>query len=61
MKSPPPSEIRDVVSATGLTQALIAARLGVSERALRYWLSGQRAMPFSAWALLRQISEAKNN
>jgi transcriptional regulator with XRE-family HTH domain len=36
-----PANIRRLVAATGMTQLRLAARLGISERALRYYMQTQ--------------------
>lgn len=40
-------------SGQAIHAAVGAAEGGVSERTVRYWLSGQQPMPWSAWAALR--------
>jgi hypothetical protein len=50
-------EVRALVRATGLTQGAIAERLGVTDRVLRYWQSGDEARPIGwlEWAALRRL------
>ncbi len=39
---PRPEYLAELIGSTGLTQAALAARIGVDERTIRRWLSGQR-------------------
>ena len=39
---PRPEYLAELIGSTGLTQAVLAARIGVDERTIRRWLSGQR-------------------
>ena len=48
-----PQEIRTILQHLGLTQAGVAAVLGVSERAVRAWADGYRNIPAPAAKLLQ--------
>lgn len=43
-----PEELRDLIEAAGITQAEAARRCHASERTMRQWLAGDRAMPLTA-------------
>ena len=43
---PRPEYLRQLIGSTGMTQPQIAAVLGVSDRALRQWLSGDRKFSY---------------
>lgn len=51
-----PAVIKDARQRLGMTQAALAEYLGVSARAVRYWESGERAMPYAAQILLAQLT-----
>jgi transcriptional regulator with XRE-family HTH domain len=44
---PRPEYFGELVESTGLTQKKIAVILGVDERTVRRWLSGERRFPYS--------------
>jgi len=44
---PRPEYVAELIESTGLTQPAIGALLGVDERAVRYWLSGERQFPYT--------------
>lgn len=48
-----PQELRTILQHLGLTQAGVAAVLGVSERAVRAWIAGYRNVPAAEQKLLR--------
>ena len=50
-----PTELRTILQHLGLTQAGVAAVLGVSERAVRAWLAGFRNVPVAEQKLLRMM------
>lgn len=39
---PRPEYLAELIGSTGLTQAALAKRIGVDERTIRRWLTGQR-------------------
>ncbi len=39
---PRPEYLAELIGSTGLTQAALAGKIGVDERTIRRWLSGQR-------------------
>lgn len=58
MKNEPldPAMIKEARQRLGMTQAALGEYLGVTARAVRYWESGQRAMPWAAQILLAQLT-----
>lgn len=52
LHNPEPVAVRRLVDAVmerhGWSQNEVARRIGVGERALRYWTTGHRTMPYSA-------------
>ena len=48
-----PTELRTILQHLCLTQAGVAAVLGVSERAVRAWIAGYRNVPAAEQKLLR--------
>ena len=50
-----PAEIREIRQKLNMTQARLAAVLGVSIRAVRYWEAGSRRIPGPVNALLRLL------
>jgi transcriptional regulator with XRE-family HTH domain len=52
-------QIRDLLRRGNLTQAAAATMAGVNIRTVRRWLSGESAIPYSAWLLLfAQVDQA---
>ena len=45
---PRPEYMAELIESTGLTQQAVGALLGVNERAIRYWLTGERQFPYTA-------------
>lgn len=45
-------ELRDVLDELGITQREAARRLRVSDRAVRYWVAGEREIPGPVEALV---------
>lgn len=39
---PRPEYLAELIGSTGMTQAALAKRIGVDERTIRRWLSGER-------------------
>lgn len=50
-----PAELSAILARLGLTQAGAASVLGVSPRAMRMWIAGDRAIPRPVGKLLRLI------
>ena len=48
-----PAELENARAALGLTQGEIGKALGVTDRAVRYWLAGVKPIPRMAEALIR--------
>lgn len=52
---PTPDEINEVIRLAGLSSSYAARVLGLGEkggRAVRRWMAGEAAIPYSAWAVL---------
>jgi len=45
---PRPEYVAELIDSTGLTQLAVGSVLGVSERTIRYWLTGDRGIPYTA-------------
>jgi transcriptional regulator with XRE-family HTH domain len=58
LHNPDPEYIRQLFEATGLTQKVAAAAIGISERGLRYYLSGERVTPYHVQYTLEQLNSA---
>lgn len=50
-----PVAVCDACDATGMTQLELADRLGVTDRQLRNYRTGETPMPFAVWYLLNAI------
>ena len=46
--NPAPEYMSDLIDSTGLTQPVLAAKLGVDERTIRKWKHGERVAPYLA-------------
>ncbi len=46
--NPDPQYFADLVESTGLSQVALGKLLGVGERAIRRWISGDRKFPYTA-------------
>jgi len=44
---PRPEYLAELIRSTGLTQAALARKIGVDERTIRRWLSGQRQFDYT--------------
>jgi len=44
---PRPEYLAELIGSTGLTQAALARKIGVDERTIRRWLSGQRQFDYT--------------
>jgi len=52
---PSPTHVRGLVDASGLSQRECARRIGVSERIMRYWISGESEIPYAAQYCLEAL------
>ena len=52
---PSPQYMAELIESTGLTQKAVGKVLGVNERAIRYWLTGERKFPYSAQFALEAL------
>jgi transcriptional regulator with XRE-family HTH domain len=55
-KNPDPAYLRELIKRAGLSQREAARRIGVSERAMRYYLSGERDAPYPVQYALESLS-----
>ena len=46
--NPDPEYIGNLIESAGVTQSALGARLGVHERTIRKWKSGERVTPYTA-------------
>jgi len=53
---PDPDYMRSLVEESGLSQRKAAAQIGVDERTMRSWISGDRAFPYSAQFTMEQLA-----
>lgn len=51
-----PVYLRLLIERAGISQREAARRLGCSDRAIRYWLAGQEAIPYSAQYALEALA-----
>ena len=54
-----PDDFRATLRSLGLTQAEASAVLGVSDRAIRAWMTGERTVPIPLAKLMRLIASGK--
>ena len=52
-----PEYLRSLIERSGLSQHAAARRLGVSLRAMRYWIEGGRPCPYTAQFCLEALAE----
>ncbi len=52
---PRPEYLAELIGSTGLTQAAVAKKIGVDERTIRRWLSGQRQFPYTVQFALESL------
>lgn len=52
-----PADLKQWRAARAMTQARLAAILGVTDRAIRMWESGARKIPPYLWLALRAIDD----
>ena len=53
--NPDPQYIKELIGSAGLEQKPLAAILGVNDRTLRRWLSGDREIPYTAQFALEAL------
>lgn len=54
-----PNYIRELLKRAGLTQRGAAKRLGINERTMRYYLSGQQKIPYVTQYCLEALAFTK--
>lgn len=59
IKKPTAADLQELKARHGLTGAKLGLMAGVSPRAVRQWLSGDRQIPLSAWRLLCILLDEK--
>lgn len=55
LHNPDPEYIRTLVAATGLSQQAAARQIGISPRAMRYYLAGENEAPYPVQYCLEQL------
>jgi len=53
--NPDPAYLRELIERAGLSQREAARRIGISERVMRYYLSGEREAPYPVQYALERI------
>jgi len=53
--NPSPEYCRDLIDSTGMTRPVLAKKLGMDERTLRRYLSGERKFPYPIQFMLECI------
>lgn len=56
--NPDPAYVRELLSRAGLSQRHAAKLLGVNDRTMRFWCSGQVDIPYTAQFALEALSRA---
>lgn len=51
-----PAYLRELIERAGISQREAARRLGVSDRSIRYYLSGQEAIPYPSQFCLEALA-----
>jgi DNA-binding transcriptional regulator YiaG len=54
-----PTEFRRIMDSLGLTQTGVSSVFGISDRAIRAWLTGERGIPEPLAKLLRLVVAGK--
>lgn len=57
--NPDPKYMRKLVERSGLSQVKCAAAIGVSQRTMRSWVSGEKQFPYSAQFTMEQLAKGK--
>jgi len=55
--NPDPDYIRGLVDASGLSQQAAARQIGISARAMRYYISGEREAPYPVQYTLENLKQ----
>lgn len=55
--NPNPDYLRELIARAGVSQREAARRIGVTERAMRFWLTGRPEIPYTAQFALESLSE----
>jgi len=53
--TPDPALLAALIQATGMSQPVLAKRIGVHDRTLRKWISGERVFPYTAQYTIEQL------
>lgn len=53
--NPDPAYLRELLERAGLSQREAARRIGISERVMRYYLSGEREAPYPVQYALESL------
>lgn len=53
--NPDPAYLRELLERAGLSQREAARRIGISERVMRYYLSGEREAPYPVQYALENL------
>jgi transcriptional regulator with XRE-family HTH domain len=53
-----PAYLRGLIESAGISQREAARRLGISDRALRYYLAGKESIPYPSQFCLESLAEA---
>lgn len=54
-RNPDPAYLRELLERAGLSQREAARRIGISERVMRYYLSGEREAPYPVQYALENL------
>lgn len=57
--NPNPKYLRSLIEAAGLSQRAAAERIGIGDRLLRYYLSGEREAPYPVQFALECLGKRK--
>lgn len=58
--NPDPAYLRDLIKRAGLTQNRAADQIGISTRAIRYYVSGQRTAPYPVQFALEALAASRH-
>lgn len=56
---PRPEHIRALIDRSGLSQRKAAARIGISERVMRYYCAGERDAPYPVQYALESLASGR--
>jgi transcriptional regulator with XRE-family HTH domain len=57
--NPDPAYLRSLIEAAGLSQRAAAIKIGITDRTMRYYLSGERDAPYSVQFALENLPKRK--